>query len=115
MDWNTLAENVDAVCVATFADASQVTYTHESEAPPVTTTYTAAFSAASERIVLEGGVPFSSTSPTLGVHLADLLHTPKQGDKVVRGGVDYWVEDFQQDNPGVGMTLILSTDQMPST
>ena len=73
MDWNVTAALTDAVCVSTFADATAVSYTHESEEPPVVTTYTGVFSAATERIVLEGGVPVATEVPSLGLHVADLL------------------------------------------
>lgn len=90
-----LFEEVDAAGVRTFGE--QITITYHDQAPAVGD---AVWEAPGERTAVIDGLPIASSSPAIGIHLADWPRAPEDGDTVTRAGVVYQVGEVIPDGQG---------------
>lgn len=91
-----LFEAVDAAGVRVFGD--QVTITYHDATP--SDTVDGVFEAAGERISVVDGLAIASTTPSVGLHVADLGRVPENGDTITRAGVVYEVGEVMPDGQG---------------
>ena len=102
MAWDDLTENVMAICRDTFQTPILYTTTGQDafESKGI-------FDAEFKDVVMLDGALVQSTSPRLGMALADLPNRKaRKGDRVVVKGVLYRVIDFQPDGQS-GVSLFL--------
>lgn len=96
-----LFEEVDAAGVRTFGELVRITY-HDLPAVIVD----GVFEAPGERITVIDGLPIASTSPSIGLHAADLPRQLEAGDTITRASIVYDVGEVTPDGQG-GVTVEL--------
>lgn len=97
-----MADGVLKTTISTFK--TQATYTRVANG--ATTAVAGVFDNAHQSVDPQTGAQVTSTQPTFGIRLADLLAAPDSGDTVTIGATVYRVIDTQPDGQG-GSTLIL--------
>lgn len=100
-----LFTEVDSAGVRTFGELVTITY-HDLPAA----TGDAVWEAPGERALVVDGLPIASSTPSIGLHLADWPRAPEDGDTVTRAGIVYQVGEVTPDGQG-GVTVELVRPQ----
>lgn len=90
-----LFEEVDAAGVRTFGDQITITF-HDLPAE----VGDGVFEAEGERVSVIDGLPIASSTPAVGLHLADWSRSPESGDTITRAGIVYQVGEVVPDGQG---------------